>query len=56
VGWISRALNPGKGVGFFSFPKCLSRFWAHPGSWLMGTGVLPEGRAAGAWSQPLTSI
>jgi hypothetical protein len=44
------------GSRIFSFPCRPDRLWVHPTSYLMGTGgSFPGGKAAEAWSWPLTS-
>jgi hypothetical protein len=48
---------PGRGWEFFSHHRVQNGSGAHPASNPMGTrGSFPGGKAAGAWSWPLTSI
>jgi hypothetical protein len=52
-----RGSVPGRGKGFLYTPQRPDRLWGHPVSYPMGTGgSFPEGKAAGVWSWPLTSI
>jgi hypothetical protein len=55
--WGSRVWFPA-GAGNFSLHLCVQNgSGAHPASCPVGTrGSFPEGKAAGAWSWPLTSI
>jgi hypothetical protein len=56
MGWKVGVRFPVKET-FFSLHSVQTSSGAHPASYLMGTGdSLPGGKAAGAWSWPLTSI
>jgi hypothetical protein len=57
TGWTIRARFPAGARDFFFFHSVRTGSGAHPVSYPMGTGgSFPGGKAAEAWSRPLTSI